>query len=303
MSRGPLRQVGKSVSDAVNRLELVRALKYARSHVIDHWYRRVDRSTGHACAEQIRASGCRRMAFTVAFNCPWVVDALVASWSRHVSGFELMVVDNSKDSAARVAHETICRQRGTRYLSLPPNREWNPNRSHALALNWVWWNIVRRSGLEVAGFVDHDLIPVGPIDLAQRTAHFDAYGLHYVSKLRPEFWGLWAGYTFLRPSASRGSVDFKPEHHVGLDTGGRNWKCFYRDLDASRVGAVTSGSEPLLLGPEGESVELQRLDGAFLHLGAASYCPRYAQEGFRRRLMDAIWTMALPDGTRIAPVP
>lgn len=303
MTRGPLQTFGKIVSDAVNRTEVIRALKYARSHAIDHWYRRIDRRAGLACAEELRRDGCRQLAFTVAFNSPWVVDALLACWKRHVVGFDLMVVDNSKSPDARAMHAAICRERGARYLALPPNPEWNPSRSHAFALNWIWTNVVRPAGLELAGFIDHDLLPVHDIDLAVRTKDFDAYGLRYDSALRPGRWNLWAGYSFLRPAAATGAIDFKPEHHAGVDTGGRNWAGFYRRIPPARQHAVTSDSEWVPL-PEGsEPIEIQRLDGAFLHLGGASYCPRYGQAGFRRKVMDAIWSMALPGERRIAEVP
>jgi hypothetical protein len=303
MSRGPLRRLGKSISDAVNRLEVVRAMKYARSHVLDLWYRRHDRQAGLACAESLREHGCKHLAFAVAFNSPWVVDALVACWRRHVTGMELMIVDNSSDAAAREQHEAICRERGVRYLGLPPNPEWNPSRSHAFALNWIWSNIVRPAGLEMAGFVDHDLLAVHDIALDSRVAGMDAYGLRADSRLRPGRWNLWAGYCFLRPQAATGGIDFKPEHHAGVDTGGRNWNGMYRGLPADRHHAVTQDSESVRLEPGVDPIEIQRLDGAFLHLGGASYCDRFNQAGFRRKVMDAIWASALPGERRIAAVP
>jgi hypothetical protein len=303
MARGPLRTLGKSISDAVNRLELIRALKYARSHALDHWYRRKDRQTGLACAASLHQAGCRRLAFAVAFNSPWVVDALVACWRRHVSGMELMVVDNSSSAQAREAHAAICRERGVRYLELPPNPEWNPSRSHAFALNWIWNNIVLPARLEVAGFVDHDLLAVHDIALDACTEGFDAYGLRADSQLRPGRWNLWAGYCFLRPGAATGGIDFKPEHHAGVDTGGRNWNGLYRRLSPDRHRAVKLDSEFVTLEPGVDPVEIHRLDGAFLHLGGASYCERYNQAGFRRKVMDAIWASALPGERRIAAVP
>lgn len=303
MTRGPLRTFGKFVSDAVNRLEVIRALKYARSHVLDHWYRRTDRQAGRACAAELRGAGVRQLAFTVAFNSPWVVDALLACWNRHVTGLPLMVVDNSKDPDARTTHAAICRARGVRYLALPPNPEWNPSRSHAFALNWIWSNVVRPAGLELAGFIDHDLLPVHDIDLVERVKGFDAYGLRCDSALRPGRWNLWAGYCFLRPSAARGAIDFKPEHHAGVDTGGRNWNGMYRNLPGERTRSVTLDSEFIRAASGADAIEIHRLDGAFVHLAGASYDPRFERDGFRQRLMDAIWAMALPGERRIAVVP
>ena len=288
-----VRRAARSVGLAINGNPAVRSVKNLRNRIIDQGFRRCGRADGRAFAERLQAEGVRDAAFTIAFNCPWAVDLLTRSWTVHQPGLPLVVVDNSSDASARAAHADICDRRAVRYLPLPPNPEWSPNRSHGIALNWVWFNVVRPAGLELAGFVDHDLIPVAPFDIRRVVRGRAAYGMRGASLTHPQAWNLWAGYCFVRPSAAEGfEVDFKHRIEHGLDTGGGNWRGFYRWLGDDSVGEAGYRWERFDLGDGGPAAKLLLLDEAFLHLDGASYRSALQDESSRRRLVAAVLARA-----------
>lgn len=284
-----VRRAARSLGLAINGNPAVRSVKNLRNRIIDHGFRRSDRAEGLAFAGRLESAGIRDAAFTIAFNCPWAIDLLTRSWEVHQPRLPLVVVDNSSDASARAAHAETCGRRGVRYIGLPPNPEWSPNRSHGIALNWVWFNVVRPAGLELAGFIDHDLIPVAAFDLRRATRGRAAYGLRGASLTHPQAWNLWAGYCFVRPAAAEAfEVDFKHRIEHGLDTGGGNWRGFYRWLGDESVGSAANRWERLDLGDGGLSEKMLLLDGAFLHLDGASYRSALQDESSRRRLVEAV---------------
>lgn len=282
-----LRRLAGSISRALNGNVAVRAAKNVRNAVVDHAFRRRQREDGRRLAAALAARGTRDAVFTIAFNSPWVVDLLTQAWARHQPDVSLVVIDNSTDRSARLAHEKICLERRIDWLPLPRNPEWNPNRSHGIALNWTWFNVIQRTELAFAGFVDHDCIPVAAFDLRRRMEGLDAYGYRMPSTKRAEAWNIWPGYCFLRPAAAaRHRIDFKHRIEYGLDTGGGNWRDFYRRLDDRRTGAATCRTVHLDL--DGESAACLLLDDAFLHLGGASYVATFRDPDRRRRFGAAL---------------
>lgn len=285
----------------------IRAAKNLRNGLVDHGFRCWARAGGRRLADELSARGIRHAVFTIAFNSPWVVDLLTHAWSCHQPDLPLVVIDNSSQRMARAAHADLCRRRRVCYLSLPWNPEWSPNRSHGIALNWAWFNVIRHVDLEFAGFVDHDCIPVAAFDLRRRMRDLDAYGLYGASVTHAEAWNLWPGYCFVRLAAAMGRcVDFKHRIEYGLDTGGGNWRGFYRTLPPGRVGAAASRWVRPDLGADGMAGECLLLEEAFLHLGGASYMTRFREPSLRQRFAEAIlerrlmYEPAEPPGSRPA---
>lgn len=284
-----LRRIGRSISGGFDRNPVVRAAKNLRNGVIDHAFRRCSAAAGHRFATAISARGVRHAAVAIAYNSPWVVDLLTQAWARHQPGLPLVVIDNSSDPAARAEHAALCRSRDVPYLPLPRNPERHPCRSHGIALNWTWFNVVRHAELEFVGFVDHDCIPVAAFDLSERMRSVDVYGMYHESITYPGAWNLWAGYCFLRPAAAAaGDVDFKHRIEFGLDTGGGNWRGFYRHLDPHRIGRATCRRVQPVLGDGGTGAPCMLLDDAFLHLEGASYRQAFRDASLRRGLAEAL---------------
>ncbi len=296
---GPFRSLAHTIGRTLNENSTVRAAKNLRNDVVDRYFRRCGRAAGRRLADDLAARGVRDAVFTIAFNCPWVVELLAAAWADHLSDVTLVVADNSTDPAARRSHADLCRRRGLPYVALPRNPEWSPNRSHGIAVNWVWFNVIRHCPLDVAGFIDHDCIPIVDFDLRARMRNRDAYGMRGASLTHAEAWNLWAGYCFLRPAAAAGrTVDFKHRIEYGLDTGGGNWRGFYRTLAPERVGAASYRRVSRQIAAATPAGGFLLLDEAFLHLEGVSYRTEFRDAATRGQLVRAV--LEDPSGGRWA---
>lgn len=286
---GPFRDVAHAIGSTLPGDSTLRAAKNLRNALVDRCFRRRGRADGHRLAGELAARGVRDVVFTIAFNSPWVIDLLTLAWADHLADVMLVVVDNSSDPTSRRSHADLCRRRGLPYVGLPPNPEWSPNRSHGIALNWVWFNVVRNSPLDVVGFIDHDLIPIAAFDVRARMRDRDAYGMRGASLTHAEAWNLWAGYCFLRPAAAVGrTVDFKHRIEYGLDTGGGNWQGLYRGLAAERIGEAAYRRVNLPIPEAAPPGGFLLLDEAFLHFEGVSYRREFRDPATRGRLARAV---------------
>jgi hypothetical protein len=183
----------------------------------------------------------------------------------------LIVCDNSRNQAARREIEQICRERGVPYLGLPFNPEWHPCRSHGIAINWAYYNIVETLQPKVFGILDHDLFPLERLDLAALVADQPVYGI-----LNPKRWGwgLWAGYSvFDRAAIAKFAPDFNNDVPRQLDTGGRNWMQIYRHLDRARMRFANVRTEWLYCSEHDGPLPALMFDDC-LHVGGASYAKK-----------------------------
>lgn len=251
---------------------LERTVRNARNAVIDHAYSRCRRRRGVELAHALQEAGARRPCFTIAFNTPWVIELLCQSWRRFSPGMQLVVVDNSTRAEARRAHERICAEHGVPYLAMPQNPEWNPSRSHGIAMNWIWRNSISGLATDMFGFIDHDCFPLAPLDLPGRLAGHSVYGFRRDSPSRRGIWNLWAGFCFFNTAAIGGAaLDFKPCVELGLDTGGCNWTRLYSTLPSLRVRLASNTRVAVDLGPGLPNIQCRVLERCFLHVGGASY--------------------------------
>lgn len=270
----------------------VRALKNVRSALMDHWFR----SQGHAARDAFLDKsdfGGRPVVFTIAFNTPWVIDLLTASFAERMAETVLVVADNSKDPAARAEHRRICRERGVPYVELPRNREWNNTRSHGVALNWVYYNLIEPLGPPQFGLIDHDCFPIAPATVASVLGGRRLAGRVIRAVKAPEKWYLWPGFCFFDLDLTRGGeLDFRHAIEWGGDTGVRNWDAIYSRLDISQAHA---SSDEMVAMPVVSPVErMQVLDGRFVHVGKASYRADLATVEGKRALADFLWAEYLP---------
>jgi len=203
-------------------MNLARVLKNARNAVVDRAFRH-SKAAGHdAFLAELDRYRDGQLCFAIAFNTPWVISLLIDSWQRNVLDTGLAIVDNSSKPEARKAIEALCRARNVPYLGLPRNIEWNPNRSHGIALNWTFYNVIKAIRPAVFGFIDHDCFPLKPIRIAERMGTATVYGMRRESELPTEAWYVWPGYCFMRlDRVEELPLDFKHRTELGLDTGGR----------------------------------------------------------------------------------
>jgi len=209
---------------------LTQAIKTARYNLIDHTYRRRPAAAGDAAAVAQSVRG-RKLLVTITFGDPKLVLWQTCLVRHYVPNALHVIVDNSmKDE---IAHE-ICRlalRAGTAYLRVPRN-PWSghgASRSHGIALNWTWQNVVRVGEPDAFGFIDHDIFPTAFDDPFAPLSNHDFYGI--VRDAGPR-WFLWAGFCMFRFSAVKyKTLDFRQDWFIGLDTGGGNWRPLYGQAD------------------------------------------------------------------------
>jgi len=106
----------------------------------------------------------------------------------------VLVFDNSRKSSARTEIQQVCLQNDVPYLALPPNRTKHVNRSHGMAMSWIYENVIKPINPPIFAFLDHDLIPLEPVDFKQRLIKHRFFGRRGGSKRKPQYWSIWAGY-------------------------------------------------------------------------------------------------------------
>ena len=120
--------------------------------------------------------GDQPVALVIAFEQPWALDWLLRMAQRNLADSTVLVFDNSRRDAARRDIERVCGNRGVPYLALPVNRTRHVNRSHGMAMTWIFHNVVRVLRPRLFAFIDHDLIPVRRSGISERLADQPFYG-------------------------------------------------------------------------------------------------------------------------------
>lgn len=255
---------------------LMHSIKTARYRAVDTGYRRRPAAAGDVAAIG-RAIAGRNVLVTIAF-----ADVNAARWQialvRHyVPGVVHVVVDNSPndETAARVRH--VAEAEGAFYLQLPRN-PWTgkaPSRSHGLALNWTWHNLIRPAAPAAFGFIDDDLFPTAADDPFAPLATQDCYG--QVRRIGSR-WFLWAGFCMFRfDKVADLPLDFGQDWFLGLDTGGGNWEPLYSRIDLAAIAEAETRFVPFRPDLAVEEGPLQWV-GTWLHEVGLMGRPELAEE-------------------------
>lgn len=250
-------------------LPLQHALKQARNDVWLTIYKKMRPKSLHSFLDETQQLKGRNIALVIAFEQPWALDWLLRMAQRNLTDTTVLVFDNSRQAAARLDIERVCRNRGAPYLALPANPTRHVNRSHGMAMTWVFHNVVRTIQPRLFAFLDHDLIPVEKISLAERLSGQPFSGYVRISNWA---WNLWAGYCLYDfPSVAELPLNFLYDFSRKLDTGGRNWSCLYQNHDPKRLCFAGSNKvtvrDPVTATPH----SVQMVDHSWLHIGGISY--------------------------------
>jgi hypothetical protein len=242
---------------------IIHFLKSWRYQWIDANYSRRSARDG-AAAELAGTIRGQRALITIAYDDPQVIEWQAHLLKTFVANALYLIADNSINDAAAARIASLARQHGIPYVRLPAIT-WTragASRSHGLALNWVWRNIVRPGRPEAFGFLDHDLFPTAPDDPFAELARQDFYGF---VRRAGDRWFLWAGFCLFRFKAVKDCpLDFGQDWFNGLDTGGRNWNVLYRDFDLGKLRSLSAEEFPFEPGSVVPEARLQRF-GAWLH--------------------------------------
>lgn len=182
----------------------------------------------------------RKVLVTIAFADPEATDWQIRLVRRYIRHDVHLVADNSTDADAAAAIRQVAAKHDVPYIRLPCSRSHtmaltgpHPSRSHGMALNWVWYNVIGPGEPAAVAFLDDDLFPTAAEDPFAPLAGQDFYGVVRWAGAR---WFLWAGYCVFNCHAVAGQrLDFRPDWFIGLDTGGGNWEPLYRHADIARL--------------------------------------------------------------------
>lgn len=170
-------------------------------------------------------SGIKLGLLTVAFNNADIITFQYNQLKRNLlDNFVYVIVDNSTNQEESRKMAQFSKDLGLVYVKLPPNpfSGLNPSKSHGLAVNYAYKNVVAKSAISHFGFLDHDIFPAAETTIMEKLDHKPFYGL--VQK-RGGVCYLWAGFCFFSKEYLVGKrVNFMPVR--GLDTGGGNYALY-----------------------------------------------------------------------------
>lgn len=214
---------------------LTQTLKTIRYRAVDSLHMRRPARSGDLGA-LVRSVQDRNVLISIAYCDPQVIAWQVPLVRHYVPNALHVVADNTPDDQPAAAIKDHVERGGAHYLRLPKNPWDTGSRSHGVAMNWVWRNLLRPGAPHAFGFLDHDIFPLESNDpfsvLDEQTFH----GL--VRRAGPR-WFLWAGFCFFRFEAVRNlPLDFGQDWFIGLDTGGGNWRLLYQNADPTRLGLI-----------------------------------------------------------------
>ncbi len=287
---------------------LQHALKQARNDLWLSVYKRKRAANLDAFLEEVRPLAGKNIALVIAFEQPWALDWLLRMAKRHLTDTTILVFDNSLKTGARAEIERVCVAHKTPYLSLPPNRTRHVNRSHGMAMTWIFHNVVRAIEPRLFAFLDHDLIPVKEMMFTERLANQPFFGMLNRSE-NSRAWQLWAGYCMFDFSAVAAlPMNFLYDFSQGLDTGGRNWPMLYRHYEQNQLRFAGNNQVEVRDPVTGDVSSVQIVDNRWFHIGSISYndnfrsksqfCENLAQAFDRGATWDQICVTADRDITK-----
>jgi hypothetical protein len=178
---------------------------------------------------------------TIAFNNDFLIKEQIRLVKKYVTdtGVTHIIVDNSSVSCKRQLIREICLKEQTNYISLPWNWFSNFDKrgsySHGMALNWCYYNLIRKYQPIFFGFIDHDLFPIHPYSIIEKLSTQPFYGQ---MRDRDAGWYLWPGFCFFRFGAvSTLKLNFMPTKigDIYLDSGGSNFREIYSKYDKTTL--------------------------------------------------------------------
>jgi hypothetical protein len=259
-----------SWKEQITLLPVRHAMKQIRNDAWMAFYRRRHSPGLPRFIAEARSLAGKNIALVIAFEQPGYLNWLLHMAKANFTDATVLVFDNSRNADKRREIEKVCTAIGVAYLALPANGTTHVNRSHGMAMSWVYHNVVRAIRPRIFGFIDHDLIPAKRITIADKLSKQPIYGLLNVGKFG--FWSLWAGYCFFNYSATGGlPLNFLYDFSRDLDTGGRNWRALYRHYDRSALQFASSEHITMRAPGVEKDRQVQWVDQSWMHIGGISY--------------------------------
>jgi len=221
--------------------------------------------------KSIRNLSGSNLVIIVAFEQPWILNWLLKMAKNNLTNASILVFDNSRNKLIRNKIEKVCIGNKIKYFPLPANNTLHVNRSHGMAMTWIYENVIRELKPKIFAFIDHDLIPTNPINIENRISKQVCFG-RLSSRGSNKYWSLWAGYCIFNFSKLKNkSLNFLYDFSRGLDTGGRNWDEIYSNINKSKIDFASKIYHYLSLPLSQEVIKIEVIDEDWIHIGGVSY--------------------------------
>lgn len=220
----------------------------------------------------------RNLVISIAFGKESLAKLQIDQFSKHIDDAMLVIADNSPSKEAKETIRKLCHKHNVIYFSLPSNKTPHANRSHSLALEWCYKNIIIPLNPNIFGFIDHDIAPVCPFRITSKPFDSTIYGLVWNSTIN-DSWQLWAGYCFFKHQETKQSgLNFMYDFANGLDTGGRCYS-YYKTLNRDEVEDIPN--QLSTLETKHREYSFQIIDNCWPHMAGAGH-----KQGFSERFTE-----------------
>jgi len=177
--------------------------------------------------------------YGITFNNLLMVEYQIKTLRRFCkSPFNLIVVDNNSGLHENVSREVLdlCVREEIIYIRTPDNYYQNPGTFDptmklGTTMNWLYLNCAKKRKPKYFGYLDHDCFLVKDFDVRPYLDEKGMYGYVSRSKIN-DSWNLHVTPNFYRFDFVEDLVlDFRASHEDQLDTGGKNYKILYKNLN------------------------------------------------------------------------
>jgi hypothetical protein len=240
----------------------------------------------------------KNVAIVIAFEQLWVLNWLLTMAKKNLKNTTMLVFDNSRTLDMRSKIKSVCNKNQAFYFPLPIYKTHHVNRSHGMAMSWIYAHVIKATQPKIFGFIDHDLIPVSSINFSKHIQSKPFYG-------RPVgnpsgFWSLWAGYCLFKyKNLAHRKINFLYDFSRDLDTGGRNWNALYSNYVNSKSFFASQTRRDIFLPKFKYARSIEFIDDQWIHIGGISYNNNFDKKfNFFKALAKALeldqdWTKLL----------
>lgn len=180
---------------------------------------------------------------TVSFNNPIIIDYQIKLFRKYLQGsFCHIVCDNSNMEERAKQIREVCVKNNITYIHCEPKKiPHGYADSHGIALNWIYYSIVRKRKNNFA-FLDHNIFPIKPLNIESYLEKAELAGRVYEQS---GIWYLWPGFSFFRYNVLKNiRVNFRRHRKWYIfkvpivDTGSGNWYSLYSKYNKELVNNI-----------------------------------------------------------------
>jgi len=249
-------------------------IKYIRNYLVTILYTTKKGNNLDIFLEKCKHLSGRNILLVIAFEQPWVIEWQLKMSKKNVKDATVIIFDNSRDQSKKKEIEKVCHDLNALYFSLPKNKTLHVNRSHSLAMQWIYENVVKAIKPNIFAFIDHDLIPIKKFSLLNVIKDQDFYGWYRkgLQRKNPNSWNLWAGYCMYSYIKIKDfHLYFMYDFANGLDTGGGNYDALYCNYDNKKMNFSPVSQVDVDIPGVGVINDLMLIDDSWYHIGSVGH--------------------------------